>query len=328
MANSIVSIIVPIYNTYEFLEECLQSIISQTYKNIEIILIDDGSTDNSDQICKRYIEKYTNIKYIYQTNQGVSVARNRGINEANGEYIYFLDSDDKIENTFIENSIKCAKENNADFVIVACNVMNKNLKTMIGAPWEVFVRKNILDEYNIRYTPGLSYGEDGLFVHKLQCVATKVCVCKNAVYYYRERAGQVTQKKKDPKIALQYINIILNELEQFYSKYNLFEVKRLFLYIYLIRVPYCWYLDVDFSEMQREEVFNMLYKFREKHNLLDNISPQSRYMSLSRKLMTWKLLQCKNYKQYEKYISLINIYRKLKKMIGIKAFFKYNLNKG
>ena len=93
-----ISIIVPIYNTEKFLDKCLNSLVNQTYKNIEIILIDDGSTDNSLNICLDYQKKDNRIKVIHQENKGLSGARNRGFEESTGDYIWYIDSDDYIEN--------------------------------------------------------------------------------------------------------------------------------------------------------------------------------------------------------------------------------------
>ncbi len=89
-----ISIIVPVYNVEKYLKECIESILSQTYKNIEIILIDDGSTDNSGKICDEYLKKDSRVKVIHKENGGLSDARNTGIEIASGKYIGFVDSDD------------------------------------------------------------------------------------------------------------------------------------------------------------------------------------------------------------------------------------------
>jgi glycosyltransferase involved in cell wall biosynthesis len=93
MDSALVSIIVPIYNTEEYVEECIQSILSQSYKNIELILVNDGSTDGSGEICKKY-EHLPLVRYIEIENAGVVVARKRGVEDARGEWIMFVDSDD------------------------------------------------------------------------------------------------------------------------------------------------------------------------------------------------------------------------------------------
>ena len=115
----IISIIVPVYNTGKYLEKCLESIISQSLTNFEVICIDDGSTDNSYDILTTYKEKYNNFKIIYQENQGVAIARNNGLKYANGDYIIFIDSDDFITNDYLEKLYNESIITNADVVI--CN---------------------------------------------------------------------------------------------------------------------------------------------------------------------------------------------------------------
>lgn len=102
MNNELISIIIPVYNVEKYLCECLDSVINQTYKNLEIILVDDGSTDNSGSICDKYHKKDNRIKVIHKMNGGVSSARNYGLNVATGKYINFIDPDDWVENNFIE----------------------------------------------------------------------------------------------------------------------------------------------------------------------------------------------------------------------------------
>ena len=100
--SSIVSIIVPIYNSEKYLSYCIRSLINQSYKNIEIVLVNDGSTDNSEKICCDFLNKYKNIRYIKIPNGGASKARNVGVNESKGEFIVFVDADDFIAKDAIE----------------------------------------------------------------------------------------------------------------------------------------------------------------------------------------------------------------------------------
>ena len=97
----LVSVIVPVYNVEKYLKKCVDSILSQSYQNIEVILINDGSLDGSGEICEAYAQKDERIKYITQNNSGLGKTRNRGVEEASGKYLLFVDSDDYIENTMI-----------------------------------------------------------------------------------------------------------------------------------------------------------------------------------------------------------------------------------
>ena len=103
MKNELVSVIVPVYNVEKYLVQCVDSILNQTYKNIEIILVDDGSTDSSGEICDRYAGSNNNIQCIHKKNQGLGMARNSGIEAASGEYIVFVDSDDYLGENHIAN---------------------------------------------------------------------------------------------------------------------------------------------------------------------------------------------------------------------------------
>ena len=109
-----ISVVVPIYNTSIYLSKCLESLINQTYKDIEIICINDGSTDNSLEILNKFQKKDNRIKIITQENQGLSAARNKGIVEANGEYISFIDSDDWVDLDFFEKLITALEKEHAD----------------------------------------------------------------------------------------------------------------------------------------------------------------------------------------------------------------------
>lgn len=112
-----VSVVVPIYNVEKYLIRCVESIINQSYKNLQVILVDDGSTDSCPQICDEYLEKDKRIEVIHKANGGLSEARNFGIDKATGDYITFVDSDDFINDKFIEYLLKLLNENNAD---IAC----------------------------------------------------------------------------------------------------------------------------------------------------------------------------------------------------------------
>ncbi|MBQ8784417.1 MAG: glycosyltransferase family 2 protein [Alphaproteobacteria bacterium] len=112
-----VTVVIPVYNVEKYLEQCLDSVINQTYKDIEIICINDGSTDNSITILEKYALSDNRIKIISQTNQGISAARNAGIKVATGKYITFLDSDDFLSRDAIEKMVTAIENNYVDFVV-------------------------------------------------------------------------------------------------------------------------------------------------------------------------------------------------------------------
>lgn len=124
--TDLISIIVPVYNSEKYLEQCIESIINQTYKKLEVILVDDGSTDNSKKICDEYAQKDSRILAIHKENQGVSSARNVGIEKANGKYIYFADSDDYLDCSLITEMYSNFQENDVDVVVCEYNCHNQN----------------------------------------------------------------------------------------------------------------------------------------------------------------------------------------------------------
>ena len=114
----LISIIIPVYNAEEFLTQCLDSICGQTYKNIEVILIDDGSTDGTKKICMNYLEKDNRIRYLYKKNEGPGIARNKGLEMANGQYIMFVDSDDYFYSPDnVDIIIRRIRKNQADLIM-------------------------------------------------------------------------------------------------------------------------------------------------------------------------------------------------------------------
>ena len=123
-----VSVIVPVYNVEEYLEKCLESLVNQTLKDIEIIVVNDGSPDNSQKIIDRYKEKYHNIISIEDINHGQGYARNKGISLAKGKYIMFLDSDDTVELTILEKMYNIIEKQKVDVVISDINKIINNQK--------------------------------------------------------------------------------------------------------------------------------------------------------------------------------------------------------
>ncbi|WP_343347854.1 glycosyltransferase family 2 protein [Terrisporobacter petrolearius] len=127
MENKLVSIITPVYNGEKYIEECIKSVLNQSYKNIEMIIIDDGSTDNSENIIKKYTESFPFIKYIKcNENSGIWVARNIGIEKAKGRFISFLDADDIYKKNKIKNQINFMLKNNYSFTYTAYDLINEN----------------------------------------------------------------------------------------------------------------------------------------------------------------------------------------------------------
>ena len=134
------SIIIPVYNTKPYLDACLQSVIGQTYQNLEILIIDDGSTDSSGAICDEYAEKNHKFKVVHQSNRGVSVARNIGIELAQGDWVWFVDSDDIIIPNFIIDNIEVM--NSSDYILFDFCTFRGNITSESAYVCFLFIIKN------------------------------------------------------------------------------------------------------------------------------------------------------------------------------------------
>lgn len=218
--NEKVSVIIPIYNSEKYLNRCLQSIEKQTYKNIEILLIDDGSTDNSQKICNKYIEKDNRFYYFYENNSGVSNARNLGIEKANGKYVVFIDSDDYVDEKFIELMIEKAIDK--DLVCVSYNQNQKIDRTIVtkeeflinlfnnrfgyqGYVWNKLFTKSIIMENNIRFDSTIFYNEDRLFVFEYtQSIKKDIYFLKELLYYYQLTESSAMNKSYNKKMNTEF----------------------------------------------------------------------------------------------------------------------------
>ncbi len=203
-----VSIIVPIYNSEDFLDRCLDSLVNQTYENIEIILINDGSTDGSIDIINFYKNKYKNIKVISDTNHGQGYARNRGIEESSGELITFVDSDDYIDLNMVERLVNALKDSD----IAVCNITkvidskkipfenylklgSNQVNFMLSHPGPVakLYRREVIGK--IRFLDDLYY-EDLLFTIQIAKKVKKVSFIQDQLYYYIIHNSSIMHKKE------------------------------------------------------------------------------------------------------------------------------------
>lgn len=200
--NEMISIIVPVYNKEQYIKKCLDSLINQTYENIEIIIINDGSTDDSEKIIKEYDDK--RIKYYKNKNQGIGKTRNYGIEKSQGNYIMFVDIDDYIDKNACEILLKKAKTNNNDIVItnyynvekdkITKNNIEKITKHSINeekdillkvnlAPWNKIYKKELIISNNIKFEENLKY-EDAVFVIEALIKANNIGQIDDYLYYY------------------------------------------------------------------------------------------------------------------------------------------------
>ncbi len=209
-----ISVIVPVYKVEKYLNKCVDSIINQTYKNLEIILVDDGSPDNCGKICDEYSKKDNRIKVIHKENGGLSSARNAGLEIATGDYIGFVDSDDWIEKSMYSDMLNCAVKNNAD--VVRCGFFrheNENIECvngtqmeyildkeyrlielidgglLEGAAWNKLYKKYIFQD--IRYDETIFRNEDSIATYYILKKAYNVVFIDKCEYNYLIRSGSI-----------------------------------------------------------------------------------------------------------------------------------------
>lgn len=230
------SIIVPVYNVEEFLQECVESLINNDFASKEIILVDDGSTDDSGNICDEYAQKYDYIKVVHKENGGLSSARNCGIEHANGKYLGFVDSDDVVADDMYREMMSCAMLHNADMVV--CGIYNfhgdiSNKTTGVHSQntvvyetnekYRLFIDHNGMGDYavnkiylkslfdTIRFPQGKSF-EDIYTSYKIYEKANKVVCLDKDFYYYRYRVDSISRSAKyNPNM----VNIVYSVSEQY-----------------------------------------------------------------------------------------------------------------
>lgn len=314
-----ISVIIPAYNVENYIEECILSLINQSYRNIDIIIIDDGSTDNTREVIRKYERTCSNITCYEQRNQGVSVARNFGLQKANGEFVIFIDPDDYLEDNMLLKMYKKMTENSVDIVICGHNVfyedfsgnyikniynIDKNkiysntdiLNMMLelkvkGYVWDKLFRKDMLLENNFKFEEG-RYVQDWFPVIKQVFFSKKIAFVNEALYYYRQRNSS-TIYKKNKKLIDDYAHTV-KEIDKFLNE-SIIEVnlksKKVFYaetYYTIMRHYYLYYsktlkyseIYIIFNESDDIKGFNFKLSY-----LLDN----KVNMKLKLKILLWKL---------------------------------------
>lgn len=229
MENCRVSVIVPVYNAGEYIKGCLDSLVNQDLDNIEIIVVNDGSTDGSRDICQVYDDHYPFVKLVDKKNEGVSVARNVGLDSANGKYIAFVDADDYVEKNFCSAFFAAAEQNDSDIVICDYQLGEGSsvaftkevsdidaykkeliLRTLYGeyggkipnsvvsagATWARFYKTAFIKNSGVKFVPGLIRAQDTVFFLNLISRTEKVSYLPMALYHYRVNNGSICSGNK------------------------------------------------------------------------------------------------------------------------------------
>lgn len=305
-----ISVIVPVYNVDKYLRRCIDSILIQGFTNFELILIDDGSIDNSSAICDEYAAKDARVRVFHKENGGVSLARNIGIDNAVGEWITFVDSDDWIDNNYLSSLLGDEK-----FDLSICNLKVEessfNWEVVIeeGIHYKVFIerlfekgkftgfpflgpccklfRKGIIDKYNIRYRENISSGEDSLFVLDFFCHIDNYFGVNKMLYHYWQPGNGLSGQKI---LAYNFIlfaeeaNLILDVLS---IKYNFDKDKFLACFLWGGFNAYLRYVIVK-EKMNKEQIQKLYTIFPYKY-YLNYVSKFGKLMKLSAIFYKYKL---------------------------------------
>ncbi len=207
MSSIAVTVTVPVYNTSQYLRKCLDSLAAQTLRSMEVIMVDDGSTDDSGKICDEYAARFPNFRVIHQKNGGLAAARQTGLNAARGEYVIVCDSDDWVESTMYERLYEEATISGAD--IVVCGYFAEYadgrsvplqswfkekegfidnddfLRRGANCSWLKLVRRSLFERSGASYEPGINMGEDALIIYKLMKGNPKIRQIGGNLYHYR-----------------------------------------------------------------------------------------------------------------------------------------------
>ncbi len=296
----VVSIIMPIFNASKFLNEAINSVLKQTFQNYELILIDDGSTDNSYEICEMFAKNDNRIKIIHKENSGVSDTRNYGLKIAAGKYICFLDADDIFSPLFLESMLKIIDDENISLVCCDCETFEENIpffaRKNIGtikkyegrdkyniifekysgyAVNKIFLKK-IIDDNNIKFSRDIKMCEDMLFVFEYLKFVNNAITTDNVYYFYRNINTSASKSLKN--IGWFTIFNVFDELIDKQELTSEFFVKKLnfFYYYYLCMAKY----RIRFLNDEK----NILYWKNNIQNRFFKLKGKKMYISISERI--------------------------------------------
>lgn len=309
-----ISVVIPVYNVEKYLSKCIDSVLAQSFKDYEIILVDDGSADGSGKLCDDYAQKYSFISVVHQTNKGLGGARNTGIDNAAGKYILFLDSDDYIDVELLEICHNKAKQHDCDMVLFNCVAVyedgslgetytckplpadtflsGEDLKSMVflsGACNRMF-KSDLFKKFNI-YFPDKLWYEDLHTVPKLiPHIKAAYYYGEKPLYYYFQRTGSIMHTPNFERITEQRLKAV-NEIWEYYDKNGFKDTYRTELeYLWLFHGFFLPVREMQLMSSHFEEYASVL---REELVKKCNEPHKNRYISdlnkKERQLLKWSL---------------------------------------
>ena len=284
MSKPAISVIIPVYNAQDGIKRCIDSLLNQSFKNFEIILLNDGSKDNSLNILKEYELKYSFVRVIDKQNEGVAVTRNKGILLAEGEYIMFMDNDDFVDSDYIETFYQAIHEKNLDLVIGGYKRVNQDnqiifsqdiqqsewSKYIITAPWAKVYRTEFLKTNNLEFFD-YGIGEDIIFNLAAYKATDKIGLLdyKGYNWYYNSQSiSNTSQRGFSPKID---ILVLFSKILELGNPSG--------LEVYYLKRYYVWYLLFSGRTSSDQEFIHQyirIKKWLKENKLISTISPLSK----------------------------------------------------
>lgn len=290
-----ISIIIPVYNVGEYLPKCLESILAQTYRQFEVILVDDGSLDDSGSICDRFASQDMRISVIHKTNGGVSSARNAGLRVAKGEYVSFIDSDDFVGNNYLQrlvDEMECCNvdmvaggeikvENGSEqpFSFRRAILTQKDFSDLFSkydfqkrcSPWGKLFKTQIIRDAKLEFNENIHLGEDIIFMFYYINLCSSICLTPSSEYYYLQRLGSLTKR--------------LNQFDSEAQGY--FEYTK-------VKNRLIEHFDIKELSCRKLNQWSIIFLDRVKMSILDRLTKEQQLLALSK--FDWRAL--KEYKTY------------------------------
>lgn len=318
-----ISIIIPVYNAQEYLSKNIESILQQSHQNLELILVDDGSKDDSASLMRYYGERDSRIKNLFQENSGAPTARNYGLSIASGDYIQFIDSDDYLSEDALLKMLTTAEKTGADIVMGSYDTVDdagvflKKISLPIEAgsykrketqqvfslippmPGNKMVRASVLKKKNLEFAPFLKQAQDLNFYLKVLLFADKIAVLDEVVYHYRVRSGSISHTYS--LVILETIKSI-EDAERFYAE-NGVENEELFTNIkffhYTFQLQKVPQIENKLDRRKALKAFQVEFAKLRRENLIKNFQGKKYFINHA-KLMFGNLFISNTYGNYQR----------------------------
>lgn len=281
MTSNIVSVVVPVFNVEKYLPDCIESILAQTFKEFELILVDDGSTDRSGNICDYYALKDKRIKVFHKQNSGVSDSRNVGIKNATGKYLSFVDGDDLLNQEFLQSLLDAI-----DGCQIAMCYFKQFSDGELSSCKETDKKKDVVDEHefwdsqfglgfkasccnklfltklfdNNRFDVNYSSAEDDLIIHKLTGQCSKIAIIHKPLYYYRMRSDSATHTRTNEEFLKLQTKVYLDRCSYYLAKDDKYLLQKWYLKCFDLMIKNYRLINLKNERKELKEI----YKLRKK----------------------------------------------------------------